>query len=98
MATTFDGNCLKEYIAQVENDTAEFIGAEFCAARLIGYISSQHEIGELDDSRAAQLLKDANHLMRLKELGHRYAKQARKPSPEMTIMVTIELQRERRMT
>lgn len=41
MALSFDRNQVKEWITSVEDDSAEFIGAEFCAARLIGFVSQQ---------------------------------------------------------
>lgn len=83
----FDQHCLTEFIRDVENETAEFIGKEFCAARLIGYISSQKESGLLSEEQAAQLLDDANHLWKLAEMGHKYAKLARTPSAEMETIV-----------
>lgn len=87
---TFDKNCIKEFITRVEDDTAEFIGAEFCAARLIGFIHRQYELGELSKERALELLGDATHLGHLAKLGHRYAKMVRKPTPEMEIMVLAD--------
>src|SRR5688572_19938454 len=89
----FDRNQLKEYIGRVENDTAEFIGAEFNAARLIGFISRQHALGEVSDADAAQLLRDARHLANLAALGHRYTKLARNPSAEMRILVLADEKR-----
>lgn len=95
MALTFDRNMVKDYIGRVEDDTAQFIGAEFCAARLIGFVSQQRELRELSDDAAAQLLADAHHLQTLAKLGHRYVKLARNPSPEMRIMVLADEQRTR---
>lgn len=94
--TTFDRNQIKEYIAGVEDDCAEFIGAEFCAARIIGNLARQHEVGELGNEQVRQLVDDAHHLLRLAKLGHRYAKLARNPSPELRIMILADEQRERR--
>lgn len=94
--STFDKNQCKEFIGTIENHTAEFIGSEQCAARLIGYISEQTELGELNSSRSAALLNDAYHLLHLAKLGHRFAKMVRHPTPEMRIMILAEEQRERR--
>lgn len=94
--TTFDRNQIKEYIAGVEDDCAEFIGAEFCAARIIGNLARQHELGDLGNEQARQLVDDAHHLLRLAKLGHRYVKLARNPSAEMRIMVLAEEHKERR--
>lgn len=86
----FDRNCIKEWINGVENDAAHFIGHEFCAARLIGFISRQHSLGEVSDDAAAQLINDARHLANLATLGHRYVKMVRKPSAELEIMVLTQ--------
>jgi hypothetical protein len=93
---TFDRNQIKEYLSGVEDDCAEFIGAEFCGARLVGNISRQYEQGDLDEARATQLLDDAHHLMRLAKMGHRYVKLARNPSPEIRTMVLADYERERK--
>lgn len=93
--TAFDRSQIKEYIGRVENDAAEFIGAEFQVARLVGNISQQRELGEISEERASQLLDDALHLGRLAKIGHRYVKLARNPSAEIRIMVLAD---ERRQT
>lgn len=90
---SFDRNQIKEFIGSIENDTAEFIGAEFEAARLVGFISQQLELGEVSRERARQLLSDANHLGRLAQIGHRFAKMVRSPSAEMRIMVLADEKR-----
>lgn len=95
MALTFDRSQVREWIGRVEDDCAEFVGAEYAAARLIGYISQQRETGALSDAQAEQLLQDANHMMRLVGLGRKYAKLARNPSPEVRIMVLADEERER---
>jgi hypothetical protein len=84
---TFDRNQIKDFIGTVEDHTAEFIGADWCAARLIGHISSEREAGVLSDAQAKQLLEDAQHLMRCVKLGHKYAKMVRNPSAELRILV-----------
>lgn len=90
---TFDRNQIKEFIGAVENDCALFIGAEFQAARLIGNISRQHEMGDISAEMAQQLLEDAYHLARLAKLGHRYVRMVRNPSPEIRIMVLADEKR-----
>jgi hypothetical protein len=89
----FDRNQIKEWICRVEDDAAHFIGAEFCAARLIGFVSKQRELGEVDDKTATQLLSDARHLDNLAQLGHLYVKLVRKPSAELRIMVLSDEKR-----
>lgn len=83
----FDKNQIKDFICRVEDDAAHFVGAEFCAARLIGFVSRQRELGEASDEVAVQLLNDAHHLATLAKLGHRYVKLVRNPSAELRIMV-----------
>lgn len=95
---TFDRNQVKEWIAAVENESAEFIGSEFAAARIIGFISSQHEEGLLTEAQAEQLLADAELMLRLIKLGRKYAKLVRKPSAEIEIMVLADYQKERKYT
>lgn len=90
---TFDRNQCKEYIARVEDDIAQFIGSEFCAARLIGFIAHQYELRELNAAQAQQLLDDAHHMNTLAKLGHKYAKAARNPSPELRIMILADEKR-----
>lgn len=86
----FDRNQIKEFIGSIENDAALFIGAEFHAARLIGFVSRQRELGEVGDDAAAQLINDAHHLVTLAKIGHRYVKLVRKPSAEMRIMILAD--------
>lgn len=83
----FDRNQVKEFIGRVEDDIAQFIGAEFCAARIIANVSKQRELGDLSDAAARQLLDDAYHLAKLASIGHRYAKWSRRPPAELEILV-----------
>lgn len=71
----------------MENRTAKFVGAEFCAARLIGYVSAQAETGHLERDKATQLLSDAYHLAELAQLGHQAHKWLRKPPAQLTMHV-----------
>lgn len=93
---TFDSNQAKEWQRDVENHLAEFVGSKMCAARLIGYISGQHQQGELSDAEAEQLLNDATHLMRLAEIGRKYTGLAAAPSAEMRIIILADEERENR--
>ena len=89
----FDRSQIKEFITRVEDDAAHFVGAEFCAARLIGFVSRQRELGEVSDAQASELLADARHLANLATLGHRYVKLVRKPSAELRILVLADEKR-----
>lgn len=91
----FDRNQIKEFIQRVEDDTARFIGAEFSAARVIGFIYRQMELGEVSPGQASQLLDDIQRLAMLAKLGHRYAKWARHPPAEVEIMVLSNHEREK---
>lgn len=82
-----DKHEIEEFVQTVENRTARFVGAEFCAARLIAYVSAQSEIGGLDGTKAAQLLDDAYHLAELARLGHQAHKWLRKPPAQLTMLV-----------
>lgn len=91
-----DRNQIKEFITRVEDDTAQFVGSEFCAARVIAFISRQHALGEVSDEDAAQLLNDVQHLANLAKLGHRYARWVRNPPAELEIMVIADYEREQK--
>lgn len=91
----FSKNQTKEFIQRVEDDIAQFVGAEFLVARLVGNISRQHALGEISNEQAAQLLRDIQHLGLLVKTGHRYAKWARNPPAEIEIMVLADYEREK---
>lgn len=91
---TFDRNQIKEFICKVDEDRAYFVGANFAAARLIGYIESQRSSGALSDDQATQLLDDAKLMMQLIDIGRMYNKIARDPSPEIETMVLARHQKE----
>lgn len=86
---------MKEYINRVDDHMAEFVGSNFCHARLAGFIEEQRERGMIDDHRAAALLEDLNHMARLVKVGKRYVALARNPAPEIRIMVLADEERER---
>jgi hypothetical protein len=90
---TFDRNQIKEFIGRVENDTAEFIGAEFRAARIAGFISKQADLGEVELTEASQMLHDLHHLSKLVATGYKYVRMARNPVAEIRIMVLAEERR-----
>lgn len=92
----YDLNQIKEFIGRVEDDTAQFVGSEFAAARVISFISRQHALGEISDEDAIQLLDDAQRLANLAKLGHRYARWVRRPPAELEIMVLAEHAREQK--
>jgi hypothetical protein len=92
----FDRQQIREWVASVEDDLAEFVGSEFEIARIIGNISQQHAMGNLDDNTASQLLKDATHIQLLLEIGRKFTKLAKNPLPEMRLLVLEQEARERR--
>jgi hypothetical protein len=95
IVASFDRNQIKEFIGRVENDTAEFIGAEFKVARIVGAIYKQTELGNIEQAEASQMLHDLHHLSKLVATGYKYARMARNPVAEIRIMVLAE---ERRLT
>lgn len=84
---SYDRNQIKEFIGNVENDLAGFVGCEMKAARLIANISWQQDTGELNAGQATQLLDDAYSLMELVKKGRRYARWVRNPPAELEILV-----------
>lgn len=81
---------IEEFIQSVEDRTAQYIGAEFCAARLIAYLSAQAETGRLSHDKAQALLADAYHLAELARLGHQAHKWLRKPPAQLTMLVLAQ--------
>lgn len=77
---------IEEFVQSIEDRTARFVGAEFCAARLIAYVSAQAETGGIARDKAAQLLDDAYHLAKLARLGHQAHKWLRKPPAQLTML------------
>lgn len=78
---------IDDWVQRVEDATAQFVGSEFCAARLIAYISAQAEMGYLAHDQAGQLLDDAYHLQALARLGHQAHKWLRRPPVPLEMMV-----------
>lgn len=90
---TADKAEIDEFVQSVEDRTAQFVGSEFCAARLIAYVSAQSETGQLSQERAGQLLQDAYHLAELIRLGHQAHKWLRNPPAQLTMLVPAQERR-----
>lgn len=78
---------IEEFVRAIEDRLAQFVDAEFAAARLIAHISAQVETGRLAQERANGLLDDAYRLCRLAQLGRQAHKWLRTPPAQLEMMV-----------